>query len=152
MVNYWLFKSEPSVYSITDMEKDGKTYWEGVRNYQARNFLRSCSVGDKVLFYHSNAKPPGVVGVVTVVASGYPDPEQFDASSKYFDPKSSKDNPRWTVVDVEFDFAFDSIVSLDALKANPALSEMKVVQKGCRLSVMPVLEEEFLEVVRMSGK
>ena len=149
MVNYWLFKSEPSVYSIDDMKRDNAIYWEGIRNYQARNFMRACTVGDRVLFYHSNAKPPGAVGECKIVKEACPDPEQFNPESKYIDPKASFEKPRWTVVDIEFVSKFDRLVSLQEMKENAKLAEMKLVQKGCRLSVMPVSKEEFEEVLLM---
>ena len=149
MVNYWLFKSEPGVYSIDDMKRDNAIYWEGIRNYQARNFMRACTVGDRVLFYHSNAKPPGAVGECKIVKEAWPDPEQFNPESKYFDPKASFEKPRWTVVDIEFVSKFDRLVSLQEMKENAKLAEMKLVQKGCRLSVMPVSKEEFEEVLLM---
>ena len=148
----WLIKSEPDVYGIDDLERDGVTYWEGVRNYQARNFMRdTMKVGDLLLYYHSNAKPPGVVGVARVAREGYPDPEQFDPESKYFDPKSSPDNPRWTVVDVEFVAKFDEMVSLEALKADEALDGMLVIRKGQRLSIQPVERHHFDRVLEMAG-
>ncbi len=150
MVQYWLFKSEPSVYSIDDIKRENVTCWEGVRNYQARNFLRQCLVGDKVLFYHSNAKLPGVVGIVTVSKENYPDPMQFDINSKYYDSTSDVENPRWSVVDVKFEKKFEKIIGLDELKANSDLVDMKLVQRGNRLSVMPVNKKEFDAILLMS--
>lgn len=145
---YWLMKSEPHVYSYEDLEKDGETCWEGVRNYQARNFMQDMVKGDGVLFYHSNAKPPHVAGVAEVSREAYPDYFAFEPESKYYDPKSSSEKPRWFMVDLKPVKKF-SPVSLQALKDNPALEEMRVVQKGQRLSVMPVTEGEFNEVCRM---
>lgn len=147
---YWLMKSEPDVYSIDHMEADGTDHWEGIRNYQARNFMRDMQVGDLVLFYHSNAKPPGVVGVVEVCKEHYPDPVQFDPKSKYFDPKSKKEDPRWSVVDVKFLEQFE-IVSLQTMKDDPDLEGMLVLQKGSRLSVTPVDKTHFKHVLKIAG-
>ncbi len=147
---YWLMKSEPDVYSIDEMERDGQEFWEGVRNYQARNFMREMKEGDLVLFYHSNAKPPGVVGVVRIAKEAYPDPTQFDPKSKYFDKKKPAE-PRWDCVDVAFVEKFAEIVSLSDLKDEPSLAEMRVVQKGSRLSVMPVEKKHFKKVLKMAG-
>jgi len=148
---YWLMKSEPSVYSIDDLARDGRTHWDGVRNYQARNFMRDqMKVGDEVLFYHSNAEPPGVVGIARVVREGYPDHTARDPNSKYYDPKASEEDPRWFMVDVEFVEKFDEIVSLDTLKSTPGLENMLVTKKS-RLSVQPVTEREF-EIVRRLGR
>ena len=141
-MNIWLMKSEPDVYSFDDLKKDKKrtTMWEGVRNYQARNFMRDVmSKGDIVLFYHSNCKEPGIVGLAEVSSSeAYPDPTQFDRKSNYFDPKSDPENPRWLVVDVRSKKAVKRAVSLKEIKAHPELSQMKVAQRGMRLSIQPV--------------
>ncbi|MFW5876801.1 MAG: EVE domain-containing protein [Myxococcota bacterium] len=151
-IRYWLLKSEPNVYSIDDLQRDGRAEWEGVRNYQARNFLRDeMHEGDLVLFYHSNAKPPGVAGVARVCREGYPDATQFDPRSGYHDPKSKREAPRWYRVDVEFVEKFDAMVPLDALKRDPALEGMKVIQKGQRLSVQPVDAKHFRRVLKMAG-
>src|SRR5690606_2020553 len=148
---YWLMKSEPSVYSIDDLARDGRTHWDGVRNYQARNFMRDqMKLGDEVLFYHSNAEPPGVVGIARVVREGYPDHTARDPNSKYYDPKASEEDPRWFMVDVEFVEKFNEIVSLDTLKSTPGLENMLVTKKS-RLSVQPVTEREF-EIVRRLGR
>jgi len=147
-------KSEPDVYSFADLqaEPDATAYWDGVRNYQARNFMRDdMRVGDRVLFYHSRTKPPHVAGVAEIASEPYPDPTALDPESKYFDPKSSPDKPRWVVVDVRALAPLPRPVSLAELKANPALSEMLVVQRGQRLSVQPVTEAEYREVLRMGG-
>ena len=150
MGRYWLMKSEPDVFGIDDLEKVGTEPWDGVRNYQARNFMRDqMQVGDQVLFYHSNAKPPGVAGLAEVARDAYPDQTQFDPDSKYFDPKSNPDDPRWVHVDVRFVEKFDQVLPLDAIRANPALAEMKLVQRGQRLSVQPVEKSEWDEVLRM---
>ncbi|MEM8602746.1 MAG: EVE domain-containing protein [Cyanobacteria bacterium P01_H01_bin.121] len=137
-MNYWLMKSEPDVYSIEDLRKDGQTIWDGVRNYQARNLLKTMQLGDRAFFYHSNTKPPGVVGLMQVCAECVVDPTQFDASSKYYDPKATLEKPRWHTVTVEFVEAFKSIITLDQLKTNFEPDELWVVRRGNRLSVIPV--------------
>lgn len=148
--NYWLMKSEPDVYSIDDLERDGNEGWEGVRNYQARNFMRAMAVGDLAFFYHSSTTPPGVAGVCRISKTAYPDPTQFDKKSEYFDPKSPKESPRWSIVEVEFVEKFDEVVPLQALKDEPLLKDMKVVQKG-RLSVQPANKAHFQQVLKMAG-
>ena len=146
----WLMKSEPDVYSIEDLERDGKEAWEGVRNYQARNFMRDMAEGDLVIFYHSNAKPPGAAGLCRICREAYPDHTQFDKKSKYYDTKSKKEDPRWSMVDVEFIEKFDEPVSLQALKDDEALEGMLVTQKGSRLSVQPVEKAHFKRVLKMA--
>jgi predicted RNA-binding protein with PUA-like domain len=151
---YWLIKSEPDKYSIDDLfaEEGGTTPWDSIRNYQARNFMRDdMRVGDWMLFYHSNAKPPGVAGLAKVASKPYPDPTQFDPDHDYFDPKSDPDDPRWILVDVAPLDRLPAFVSLQELKDNPALDQMQVVQKGSRLSVQPVTEAEWREVLKMAG-
>ncbi len=146
-------KSEPDVFSIDDLEQCKREPWDGVRNYQARNFMRDeMAVGDLVLFYHSNAKPPGVAGVARIASAAYPDPSAFDPDSKYYDPKSDPDDPRWWLVDVEFVEKFAELVSLDALKAaaKADLDGMLVVRRGQRLSVQPVEKDHFRGVLRMA--
>lgn len=151
-MQYFLVKTEPDVFSIDDLKKKKKEPWDGVRNYQARNIMRDdMKVGDKVLFYHSNATPPGVVGVCRVASAPYPDPSQFDDKSKYFDPKSPHDNPRWILVDVAFVKKFKRMVSLPELKAHPALQQMRLIQRGNRLSVMPVSAEEFAVIEQLGN-
>ena len=143
-MKYWLMKSEPTDFSIDDLEKSKTIDWYGIRNYQARNFMRDAmSVGDGVLFYHSNTKPPGIVGLAEVASQAYPDPTAFDKQSKYYDEKSDPNNPRWFLVDVAYKKDFKHQVSLEAMKAMPELAEMKVLQKGNRLSITPVSEQEF---------
>jgi len=145
-------KSEPDVYSIDDLKRDGKTPWDGVRNYQARNFMRDeMSVGDLVLFYHSNADPPGVAGVAKVASEPYPDPTQFDRRSNYHDAKSKKDDPRWMLVDVGFVEKLPEQVPLTALKEQKSLEGMYVIRRGMRLSVQPVEKKHFQRVLRMGG-
>lgn len=149
---YWLMKSEPDTYSIDDLERDGVTPWEGVRNYQARNLLRDeVQVGDEVLFYHSNAKPPGVAGLGRVIRAAYPDPSAFDSSSEYHDPRSSSESPTWIAVDVRFVRKLERLVTLDELKANPELEGMLVTRRGQRLSVQPLSAEHFRTVVAMAA-
>ena len=146
----WLMKSEPDVYSIDDLERDGSTQWDGVRNYKARNNLRAMKVGDEVLYYHSNAKPPGVVGIARVSREAYPDPSQFDEKSHYYDEKSKRDDPRWSLVDVEFVARFPREVSLDDVKSEKALADMELVRYG-RLSVQSVTKAQFDRVKNMGG-
>jgi predicted RNA-binding protein with PUA-like domain len=138
-VNHWLMKSEPDTFSIDDLKRKKREAWDGVRNYQARNFMRDgMRVGDGVLFYHSNCAEPGIAGLAEVASDAYPDPSQFDPKSKYFDPGSSRDNPRWMLVDVKFVKKLKRTITLDELKNHPALASMTLLRKGNRLSVMPV--------------
>jgi predicted RNA-binding protein with PUA-like domain len=138
-MNHWLMKSEPDAFSIDDLKRRKQEPWDGVRNYQARNFMRDgMRPGDKVFFYHSNCTPPGIVGIAEVATDAYPDPSQFDPKSKYFDAGSSRDNPRWMLVDVSFVKKLKRTITLDELKADKALADMPLVRKGNRLSVMPV--------------
>jgi predicted RNA-binding protein with PUA-like domain len=149
---YWLIKSEPGTYSIDDLERDGATCWEGVRNYQARNMMRDeMRVGDLALFHHSSAKPAGVAGVARVCRESYPDDTAFDPESRYHDPKSSPDDPRWMMVDVEFVEKFPRVVSLEEMRGTKGLEEMPVLKRGMRLSVMPVTKAQF-EIVRGLGR
>lgn len=153
-MRYWLMKSEPGEFSIDDLEAapEQTEHWDGVRNYQARNMMRDeMEVGDQVLFYHSNTKPPGVVGVAEVAREGYPDHTAFDPQDPHFDPKSDPDDPRWFMVDVRFVERFPKTITLDEIKAEPTLSEMRLVQRGNRLSVMPVSAREFKKILRMKG-
>lgn len=142
--NFWLMKSEPDVYSIDALQKDKKTLWTGVRNYQARNFMmKDMKVGDLVLFYHSNAEPSGIAGLAEVSTTSIPDPTQFDRKSEYFDPASTKEKPRWYCVEVKYKEKFTAVLSLSDLKAIGGLESMLVLKKGQRLSVQPVTEKEF---------
>jgi predicted RNA-binding protein with PUA-like domain len=143
-------KSEPDVYSIEDLERDGETCWEGVRNYQARNLMREMEVGDRVLFYHSNAKPPGVAGLARVSRAAYPDHFSWQPGHKYFDPKSSEEEPRWWMVDIEYVDALPRFVPLEELKEAEGLEDM-VVTRRSRLSVQPVQPEEYEVVLRLGG-
>lgn len=149
-IQYWLVKSESSCYSIDDLEEDGQTFWDGVRNYQARNFMRDdMKKKDKVLFYHSNSDPNAVVGVCEVVKEAYPDFTAFDPDEKHYDPKSKEDNPTWIMVDVAFKKKFKTPVTLQAIKENGKLQNMRLVQRGNRLSVMPIEKDEFDEIIKM---
>ena len=137
-INYWLMKSEPDAYSIDSLKNDKVTLWDGIRNYQARNFMRKMAKGDKVFFYHSNCKPPGIVGLMEVVDLNIVDPTQFEEESKYYDPKSNSENPRWDCVKVKFIFKSEVILSLPELKVLFKEEELLVVKKGNRLSIVPV--------------
>lgn len=149
----WLIKSEPDVFSIEDLEKVHQELWSGVRNYQARNFMwREMKVGDLALFYHSNAKPPGIVGVAKVASEAYPDPTQFKKNGDYFDPKATEEKPRWYLVDFEHVCTFDEMIPLEQLKNDPILSEMQVCQKGSRLSITPVEKKHFTRVLKIAGE
>lgn len=152
---YWLFKSEPDVYSIADLEADTNqtTFWDGVRNYQARNMLRDdIQPGDRVLFYHSNAKPPAVAGLATVVRGGYPDFTAWDPASAHPDPKSTAENPTWYMADIRFDEAFPHPLPLDVLRGVAGLEKMELLRKGSRLSIQPVTKAEFDLVVKTAKK
>lgn len=149
--NYWLMKSEPEAYSIDDLKKDTVEPWDGIRNYQARNFMRDeMKVGDGILFYHSNVKPPVIVGTMEVASEPYPDPTQFDPDSKYFDEKSSEEEPTWQLVDVKFVQKFDNPVSRDAIKDEESLQDMVILNRY-RLSITPVTEDEWKKIHEMAG-
>ena len=143
-------KSEPTTYSIQDLKKSGKDLWDGVRNYQARNFMmKDMQVGDEVLFYHSNAKPPGIVGLSYISKKAQPDPTAFDPKSKYYDPGSTKKNPRWFCVEVGFKRIFKSIITIEKLRQEKALSKMLLLKTGQRLSVIPVTKAEYEHIIKM---
>ncbi len=149
-MNYWLMKSEPTSYSIDDLERDKETYWDGVRNYQARNFMRDdMKKGDLVFFYHSNAKEIGIMGVAEVVREAYDDFTALDPHDHHYDPKSTPENPRWVMVDIKFRRKFKSAITLEQLKANPKLKEMLVLRKGNRLSITPVTKKDWNCVLAM---
>ncbi len=151
-MRYWLMKSESSVYSIDDLARDKKTYWDGVRNFQARNFMRDAmKAGDGVLFYHSNAEPPGVAGVARVCGQGRPDLTAWDKKDGHYDPKSPKEKPLWYMVDLEFVEKFKNFVSLERLKVTADLKGMMVTRRGARLSVQPVDKKHFDSVRTMGG-
>ncbi len=149
---YWLFKSEPDVYGIDRFVAEGRTFWDGIRNYQARNLLRDdVQVGDGVLFYHSNAKPLAVVGVAKVVRAGYPDHTAWESDSKYHDPKSDPDDPTWFMVDIECVERFERPVTREELMGESDLSEMMLLQRGSRLSIQPVTAKEWRRVLKLGG-
>jgi predicted RNA-binding protein with PUA-like domain len=151
VMQYWLMKSEPDVYSITDLERDRVTIWDGVRNYQARNFLRSMKSGDVAFFYHSNANPPGIAGLMKIVESELVDPTQFDPDSKYYDAKSSPNSPRWQTVQVEF-LQKLPLISLDRLRQTFTPEELAVVRQGNRLSVLPVASEIIDRILQLCAE
>ncbi|NDC54324.1 MAG: EVE domain-containing protein [Planctomycetia bacterium] len=153
-MQHWLIKSEPDVFSIRDLSKSPRktTCWEGVRNYQARNFLRAMRKGDRALYYHSNAEPPGVAGVVEIVREAYPDPSAWDETSDYHDPKASPQNPVWSMVDVKLVTIFPREVPLEELRGVKALAGMELLRRGSRLSVTPVTAAEFRTIERLVGK
>lgn len=145
-MQYWLMKSEPDVFGIDHLRKMPKQteHWDGVRNYQARNMLRDqMQVGDRVFFYHSNCDEPGIVGIAKIVRAGYPDHTAQNPDSKYYDPKSDTDNPRWYMVDVKFERKLKRTITLNELKADAELSDMALVRRGNRLSIMPVTAEQW---------
>lgn len=148
MAQYWLMKSEPGAYSIDDLKREGKTSWDGVRNYQARNFMRDdMEVGDRVLFYHSNAEPSGVAGIAMVSKKAHPDTSALNSKDKHYDPKSTKENPIWMMVEIKFVEKFSRIIPLPELRANPRLKGLLLLRPGQRLSVMPV-EKSHFEIIR----
>jgi predicted RNA-binding protein with PUA-like domain len=152
MKKYWLMKSEPDVFSIDDLKRDQSTPWEGVRNYQARNFMMNeMQVGDEVLFYHSNAEPPGIAGLAVVAKPPHPDQTAFNKKSPYFEPKATAEKPIWHCVDVAFKEKFKKYVSLEELRQREDLSDILVVKKGQRLSIQPVSPEHF-EIIKQLGK
>ncbi|MCD6581345.1 MAG: EVE domain-containing protein [Desulfuromusa sp.] len=153
-MNYWLMKSEPNAFSIDDLKNmpDQIEHWDGVRNYQARNMMRDqMKIGDQVFFYHSNCKVPGIVGIMEVVREGYPDHTAFDPQSKYFDPKSDPNSPRWIMVDIKYIRHTKRVIPLAELKECAALKNMQLVRKGNRLSIMPVAAEEWSTILKLEG-
>lgn len=151
-MRHWLIKSEPDVFSIHDLARVGQEPWTGVRNYQARNFMwKDMRSGDLVLFYHSNASPPGISGIAKVAGEPYPDPTQFDVGSEYHDSKATAENPRWWLVDFLHVATFSALIPLETLKADPLLAGMTVCQKGTRLSITPVDAIHFKRVCKIAG-
>ena len=143
-------KSEPDAYGIDDLARDKREPWDGIRNYQARNMMRDdMKIGDEVFFYHSNCKEPGIVGIMKVASEPYPDPTQFDRQSKYYDPKSNKDDPRWILVDVEFVRKFDRTITLAEIKEAKGLDGLILTRKGNRLSIMPIEKQHWSRLLRM---
>lgn len=150
-MKYWLVKSEPGSYSIDDLKRDKKTMWDGVRNYQVRNFMRDeMKIGDQVLFYHSNATPTAIVGLAEVCSKPLPDPTAFDRNDSHFDSKSKKEQPTWILVKLKFIRKFERPITLDELKSNPKFKDMVLTQKGSRLSVQPVGKAHFEEILSLS--
>ena len=147
---YWLMKSEPDELSINDLERLGETRWDGVRNYQARNFLRAMAVGDRIFFYHSSCPQPGIAGIGTIVAAAYPDPTALEPHSHYFDAKASAEKNPWSAIDVAHVKTFPQVLGLGSLKQQTALAELALVQKGSRLSVMPVTAEQWAAVLALA--
>jgi predicted RNA-binding protein with PUA-like domain len=148
---YWLMKSEPDVYGIQHLQQEGTTLWDGIRNYQARNFMRSMAIGDRAFFYHSNAKPPGIVGLMEVAETGITDPSQFEPTNKYFDPKSSREKPRWDCVRMRYVGMFRELLSLDDLREQFSVEELPVVRNGNRLSILPVPEASAQRLLELLG-
>ena len=144
---YWLMKSEPDEFSIKDLQKIGEARWDGVRNYQARNFMRSMAVGDLFFFYHSSCPQPGIAGIGRIIEAAYPDPTALDPQSHYFDPKASAEKNPWSALQVAHVQTFPKVIKLDYLKQQSALAEMPLVQKGSRLSVMPITDEQWAVVM-----
>jgi predicted RNA-binding protein with PUA-like domain len=151
-MQYWLMKSEPDEFSLADLQKRRREPWTGVRNYQARNFMRAAKQGDVVLFYHSNCTEPGIVGLAEVIQTAFPDPTQFDKKSDYYDAKSTADNPRWSCVEVGYIETFRRLVSLEDLRQSPALKSLLILRPGNRLSVTPVTAQEFREIKKLGSR
>jgi len=152
--NYWLVKSEPDCFSIQHLARSPRqtTCWSGVRNYQARNFMRAMQVGDRVLFYHSSADPPAVAGTATVVRAAYPDSTALDSKDDHYDPKATRENPIWDMVDLRFEQAFDEPIAIGVLREQPGLANMELLKRGSRLSVQPVRADEFAIVLRVASQ
>ncbi|MDQ7063815.1 MAG: EVE domain-containing protein [candidate division KSB1 bacterium] len=153
-MRYWLFKTEPNTYSWDDLksEPDKTACWDGVRNYQARNFMRDeIKIGDRVLFYHSVVKPQSIMGIARVVREAYPDHTAWDPESPYFDPKASPDNPRWVMVDIRYERDFEPPITLDELRSTPGLETMLLLKRGMRLSIQPVTENEWKIILALRG-
>lgn len=148
--NHWLFKSEPETYGFDRLEREGRTEWSGVRNFQARNYMKEMRLGDLGFFYHSNTKEPGIAGIVKVVREAYPDFTARDRGSPYFDPKASEAKPLWEMVDAAFERRLPNFVSLAAMRANPLLVAMVLLKKGSRLSVQPVHPREWNIILAMA--
>jgi len=149
---YWLMKTEPEMFSIDDLAQKGREAWDGVRNYRARNFMKSeMATGDLVLFYHSSTEPPGVAGIARVASESYPDPTQFKKTSKYYDGKSTRENPRWWLVDVEFVEKLPRYLPLSELREDPMLTGMWLLKRGMRLSIQPVDKPHFAHIAKLGG-
>ncbi len=144
---HWLMKSEPTCFGIDHLQARGTALWDGVRNYQARNFLRQMAVGDRAFFYHSNCATPGIAGTMTIARAGHPDPTQFDPEHRYFDPRATLDRPRWTGVDVQFEEKWPELLPLSVLRTLPELEALPLLQKGSRLSLMPVTPAQWRAIL-----
>ena len=151
-INYWLMKSEPDAYSIKDLESEKETLWDGIRNYQARNFMRSMKIGDQAFFYHSNTKPPGIVGLMEIIETNLIDPYQFDKSSKYYDQKSTQENPRWDCVRTKYIYEFKNMLTLKELSETYTPEELTLVRKGNRLSIMPIKKDIATKLLKKLKK
>lgn len=149
---YWLMKSEPDEFSIHHLEKLGHARWDGVRNYQARNFIRAMQPGDRFFFYHSSCATPGIAGIGSIISTAYPDPTALDSESPYFDARANPDKNPWSAIDVSFVEFIQPVLTLSRLKAEPALATMPLVLKGNRLSVMPVEDEQWQCIVALAGR
>ena len=145
----WLMKTEPDVFSIDILQRKGVEHWDGVRNFQARNHMRAMKLGDRVLFYHSSCDPPGVAGLARVCREAYPDFTSWDPSSKYYDPRSTAENDRWSMVDVEFVEKFGRLVPLDEMRRTKGLEDMLLLRRGMRLSVQPVTAAHFQRICKL---
>jgi len=149
-MQYWLMKSEPDTYSIDDLQSFGVDHWDGIRNYQVRNFFRDqMQVGEQAFFYHSNCKEPGIVGTMEIMSKAYPDHTAFDPSEKYFDSKSDPENPRWLMVDVRYIRHLDRMITLGELRQQKQIADMKLLQRGNRLSVLPLSKMEWQYILEM---
>jgi len=148
---HWLMKSEPEAYGIDDLAREGETLWDGIRNYQARNFMRSMVLGDRAFFYHSNTNPPGIVGLMEVTQTGLVDPSQFDPASKYHDPASSPERPRWDCARLRYLGRFENLLSLEVLRNEFSEDELGVVRRGNRLSILPVPEASASRLLQLLG-
>ena len=149
--SYWLMKSEPNVYGIEHLKNERTTLWDGIRNYQARNFMRQMKAGDQAFFYHSNCKPPGIVGLMEVIEIGLIDPTQFDSDSKYYDPASKQESPRWDCVRLTYRGQFEKIMTLDDLRESYDAEQLAVVRRGNRLSILPVDTEIAMNLLERLG-
>jgi len=148
---YWLMKSEPSAFSIDDLKRDGQTHWDGIRNYQARNYMREMQIGDEAFFYHSNCKVPGIVGMMKVIKTAYTDHTAFDPEDIHYDPKSKPEAPRWEMVDLAYVATFPKVLSLAQLRMEPALKTLIILRKGNRLSITPLTKEEWQHISCLAG-
>ena len=151
-INYWLMKSEPDAYSISDLKNEVETLWDGIRNYQARNFMRSMKIGDQAFFYHSNTKPPGIVGLMEIIDTNLIDPYQFDKNSKYYDKNSDKSSPRWDCVKTKFICKFTNMLTLKELSETYTSDQLTLVRKGNRLSIMPINKDIAHELLKKLKK